>query len=518
MKHAANPAKEVYKRLRTEPWETLWQCEVPAFDVGSSEDRLARVGLVRAIAVVALERGTREQRRQTGEWLTGLLRDPEERIRRYAMNALAKLGSRAESEEAMLELLDRSRGEREIKNLSENLSKIGGEATLEKLKALHDDLDTLHPAEQKLKAQLARQEAPARILLNAKIKETRRLRIHLRTRRGMERMLRDELQAHPKLRSRFKIIRTSPGCLALSALRPFTLAELYELRTFGSINFVLGVVAKDEAKHMEAVSKIIASEYTRDLSRRLTEGQVRYRLQFMRSKVPPSKVQAIVNQAFALCPELLNDPRQSPWAIEIYPEKVGQSVELRPRILPDPRFTYRAGDVPASTHPPLAAAMARLAGAEPDDVVWDPFCGSGLELIERARLGHVKFIVASDIDERAIEVARQNFESAGIAREMVALHRSDFRNDGEVIGIAPESISLILANPPLGRRVRVDDLRSFIGEFYQIAARALRPGGRLVFINPLKLGSPEPILELEARHLVDLGGFDCRIERWVKSY
>jgi 23S rRNA G2445 N2-methylase RlmL len=516
MKDSVNIAKEVYKRLRAESWETLWEREVPLFDAAENEGRFARVGLVRAISVVARREGTQEQRELTRAWLTHLLKDPEEKIRRYAMNALPKLGGSAESEKAMLDLLDQPEGEREVKSLGRSLSKIGGEATLEKLSALHEENEALHPAEQKVKAQLARQEAPASIRMDAKIKETRKLRIHLRTRRGMEAFVRDELLAHPKLKSRFKIIRTSPACVAIVALRPFTLADIYALRTFGSIHFVIGVVAKNEAKHTQAVAKIIASEQTQLLCNKLTEGQPRYRLQFMRAKVPPRKLQAIVNEAFALCPDLLNDSRQSPWAIEIYPERVGQSVELRPRILPDPRFTYRMDDVPASTHPPLAAAMAQLAGIQNDEVIWDPFCGSGLELIERARLSAVNMIFASDIDATAIEVARQNFESAGISREMINVQRGDFRNYEQVSGISEGSISLILANPPLGRRVRIDDLKGLINELYQVASEVLRPGGRLVFINPLKLDSPDPSLKLEARHLVDIGGFDCRVEKWLK--
>jgi len=517
MNKSANPAKEVYKQLRTESWETLWTREVPVFNAGTPEERLARVGLVRALGVVTLKSATQAQRRQTREWLNGLLQDPEEKIRRYAMNALPKLGGSAESERAVLELLDQSTKEREVKNIGQTLGKIGGEATLKKLEALHDAHEALHPTEQKVKAQIARQEAPASIRLDAKIKETRKLRIHLRTRRGMEPFVRDELRVHPKLKSRFKILRTSPGCVALSAQRPFTLSDIYELRTFGSVNFVVGVVAKDEAKHTEALAKIIASEQTQLLCRKLTDGQARYRIEFIRTKVQPRKVQAIVDRAFALCPDLLNDPRQSPWAIEVYPEKVGQSVELRPRVLPDPRFTYRVDDVPASTHPPLAAAMARLAGVQPNEVVWDPFCGSGLELIERARLGGVDSIIATDLDDNAIEVARQNFESAGVASAVVDIRRGDFRNYVEVTNIESGSLSLILANPPLGRRVRIDDLKGLITEFYEIASKTLRSGGRLVFINPLKLDSPDPSLRLEARHLVDLGGFDCRVEKWVKD-
>ncbi len=516
-KHTVNLGKEIYKQLRTESWESLWEREVPHFDTGTDEERLARVGLVRAMGVVALEKATLEQRQLTRQWLTSLLQDPQEKIRRYAMNALPKLGGSEASEKAVLELLDQPSGEREVKTLSRTLNKIGGEATLEKLEALHDSKDALHQTEQKIKAQLARKEQPASIRLNVKIKEGKKLRIHIRTRRGMEGYVRDELSTHPKLAKRFKILRTSPACVALSANGPFTLADLYQLRTLGSVNFVLGVVEKDAGKHTQAIAKIIASPLTQRLCGSLTEGQARYRLQFVRSKVPPRKVQAIVNEAFAQCPDLLNDSRQSPWAIEIYPEKVGQSVELRPRVLPDPRFTYRVDDVPASTHPPLAAAMARLAGIEANEVVWDPFCGSGLELIERGRLRKVQSIIASDIDANATEIAAANFAAAGEISESLSIYCGDFREYRKVTQIEANSLSLILANPPLGRRVRIDDLNALIGEFFEIAAKTLRPGGRLVFINPLKLDSPVPSLSLVERQLVDLGGFDCRVEKWVKS-
>lgn len=516
-KNTVNLGKEVYKQLRTQSWEALWLHEVPLFDAGTSDYRLARVGLVRALGVVALEQASQEQRKQTRQWLMGLLQDPEEKVRRYAMVALPKLGGSLESEEALLSMLDQPAGPREVNYLSRTLDKIGGEATLEKLEHLQDRNETLHQTEQKIKAQLARNDPSAKVLLDVKIRDARGLRIHLRTRRGMEPFVRDELLAHPTLKNRFKLLRVSPACVAVSALGSFTLGELYQLRTIGSINFVLGVVAQNDANDVAALAKIIASKQAQRLCGKLTEGQPRYRLEFIRQKVPASKVQAVVNQAFALCSDLLNDPRQSPWAIEVYPEKVGLSVELRPRVLPDPRFLYRVDDVPASTHPPLAAAMAQLAGAEPQDVVWDPFCGSGLELIERSLLGNVKTLIASDLDEKATEVARLNFVSAGQANESLAIHCCDFRDYQKITNIAPHSLSLILANPPLGRRVRVADLQGLISDFYRIAAETLRPGGRLVFINPLKLDSPVPSLKLQERHLVDLGGFNCRVEKWVKS-
>lgn len=516
-KQTVNLSKEVYKQLRNEPWETLWEHEVPLFDTGTAEERLARVGLIRAMGVVALEKATLEQRQITREWLTSLLQDPEEKIRRYALNALPKIGGKEESEKAVLELLDEPANEREVKALSRTLNKIGGEATLEKLETLHDREEALHQTEQKIKAQLARKEEPATIRMNVKIKEGKKLRIHLRTRRGMEGFVRDELTAHPKLSKRFKILRTYPSCVALSAIGAFTLADLYQLRTMGSVNFVLGVVEDGAPKPAQVLAGIIASELTQRLCTLLSDGQPRYRLQFMRNKVAPRKVQAIVNEAFALCPNLLNDARQSPWAIEVYPEKVGQSVELRPRVSPDPRFGYRVDDVPASTHPPLAAAMARMAGIEENEVMWDPFCGSGLELIERGLLGKVQSIIASDLDLKATRIASENFAAAGDISESIAVYRGNFKEFRKVTGIEPGSLSLVLANPPLGRRVRTDDLKALIAEFFKIAAVTLRPGGRLVFINPLKFDCPDTRLKLSERHLVDLGGFDCRVEKWVKA-
>jgi len=515
-KNSLNLDKEVYKQLRAQSWDALWLHEAPLFDAGTAEYRLARVGLVRALGVVALEKGTKEQRKQTQQWLMSLLEDSQEKVRRYAMVALPKLGGKKESEAALLSLLDQSTEAREVVHLSRTLDKIGGEATLDKLAQLQNSSETLQQTEQKIKAQLARNDPSTKVLMNVKIRDARGLRIHLRTRRGMETFVRDELLGHSRLSERFKILRVSPGCVAISADKVFTLGELYELRTFSSVNFVLGS-AKDTTNDVATLAKLIGSKRTQRLCTKLTAGQPRYRLDFIRQKVTPSKAQAVVNQAFALCPELLNDARQAPWAIEVYPEKVGLSVELSPRVLPDPRFAYRVDDVPASTHPQLAAAMARLAGVESQDVVWDPFCGSGLELIERSLLGEVKTIIASDIDKKAVAVARLNLESACTGNESLAIHRCDFLNFREVTNIAPGSVSLIIANPPLGRRVRVDNLPGLISSFYRVAAETLCPGGRLVFINPLKLDSPVPSLKLQERHLVDLGGFNCRVEKWVKS-
>ncbi len=507
-----NLGKEVYKELRTHSWESLWGHEVPSFDAGTPEYRRERVGLVRAMGVVALKKTTLEQKALTKQWLMGLLQDPEEKVRRYAMAALPKLGGNEESERALLSLLDDARDEREIKYLSRSLDKVGGSATLKKLESLGEGSVVPPQTEHKVKAQLAREEQPRAIRLDAKLSRFRGLRIHLRTRRGMEQFVREELFAHPRLKDRFKLLKVSPGCIAITTQATFTLNDIYQLRTFGSIHFVLGVVPKAKDIDVAAFAEVIASPLCQRLCKELTVGQARYRLEFIRTKVPRSKTQVIANAAYAQCKDLLNDPRQSPWAIDVYPEKVGHSVELSPRVLPDPRFAYRVDDVPASTHPPLAAAMAQVATPIDGDLAWDPFCGSAQELIECTRLAKLEQVIASDIDAQAIEVAAQNFEQAGVNPDVVTLENCDFREHSVPAG----SVSLIICNPPLGRRVRVADMKELFTEIFKLASNRLKPDGRFVLLNPLKSDSVTTSLTLESSQKVDVGGFDCRLEKWVK--
>ena len=69
-------------------------------------------------------------------------------------------------------------------------------------------------------------------------------------------------------------------------------------------------------------------------------------------------------------------------------------------------------------------------------------------------------------------------------------------------------MNLILTNPPMGMRVPVPDLRGLIRELFRVAATVLCPGGRLVFVNPVRMESPTPLLQLQSRQTVDLGGFE----------
>jgi len=499
-----NAAKDSYKRLRCFSWEQLWEEYVPAFNAATPPSEARNAGLVRAVGVVFLESGRRSQKEEVAAWLRSLLQDQDEKIRRYAMAALPKIGAEAVDEEALINLLRKANPlEREKKFLARALDKIGGKATLE----IADELPS--QTALKVKASVAREESPSEIRLDQAVEIFSGLRIHLRGRRGLEGFLRKELESTTPARGLFEFRSSQSGLVEIAPKRPFRLSDLLTLRCFGTLAFVLGTIPKLDSTEMAA---LITAPSARALLQGLTKGSIRYRLDFPSLGHQRGLVRDIANRAYALCPDLLNDARSAPWAVEIHPHRGRFAVELRPRFSPDPRFAYRRLDVPAASHPPLAACMARLAGSTGDDVVWDPFCGSGLELIERGLLGGVRKLLGSDRSAEAIDVAKCNLAASGLRVTSDFFH-GDFRN----VNLAPNSISQIISNPPMGRRVPIQNLEGLIRDLFDIAARILQSGGVLVFANPLSTRPSDARLKLDTTQRIDLGGFDVHLEKFIKT-
>jgi hypothetical protein len=89
MKNArANAAKDLYKQLRRLTWVELWVKHVNSFNNADQVSRSQNAGLVRAVGVVFSESGPHSQLNEVASWLRSLLKDPDEKIRRYALAAL----------------------------------------------------------------------------------------------------------------------------------------------------------------------------------------------------------------------------------------------------------------------------------------------------------------------------------------------------------------------------------------------------------------------------------------------
>lgn len=303
-----------------------------------------------------------------------------------------------------------------------------------------------------------------------------------------------------------------------------SLAEIYTARLFSSLAFDLspppngGRDPRDEEIAEDVIAALTAAPTVR-LLQELSQGPVRYRLHFDgytgRGAAEAALRTRIIEGVRRRAPTLHNDPQASPWQVEIAWSQ-GLQIELVPRALTgaDPRFAYRKGDVPAASHPPLAAAMARLLQAGPRDVVWDPFVGSGSELIEVALLGRGPRLYGSDLDPDAVAVAKTNLHAAGLPLSQVRLQVAD------VLHTAPAGVSRIVTNPPMGRRTRPGHLADFLSAFIAHCAGILPIGGRLVWISPQPHLSAargrEHGLSLRSARPVDLNGFWGQLEVWDK--
>jgi tRNA (guanine6-N2)-methyltransferase len=151
---------------------------------------------------------------------------------------------------------------------------------------------------------------------------------------------------------------------------------------------------------------------------------------------------------------------------------VGEVATVAARIAAAPlhRRAYRVATVPGSVHPPLARALAMLAGVP----FVDPFCGAGTIPIEGALAGLETR--GTDIDPRAIEVARRNAAAAGLNVPFSV-------GDASALG----SVDCIVTNPPWGKAVP--------------AAKALLdlPARRLVLLTAVPTGLDDVALEQPVR-------------------
>src|SRR5262249_44366677 len=156
----------------------------------------------------------------------------------------------------------------------------------------------------------------------------------------------------------------------------------------------------------------------------------------------------------------------------------------------------------------------RLGGVRRDDVVWDPFVGSALELCERAVAGPHALLLGSDHDAAALAVARANLESVGATRFELLL--------GDALRVElPRAPTLIVTNPPPGRRIeRTPSLRDRLPRFVERAARLLAPRGRFVWISPFpaatRAAAERSGLTVATSFEVDLGGFAGVVQSFRK--
>ncbi len=433
-----------------------------------------------------------------------LLGDADLKTVSVAIRCLGDLPSENVEAALLAKLANGARPEQR-RALARALGTAGSEAArapLQMLMRAEDDPELQRQAERAL-ALLDRRLVRAKDLgmVDATRKPIEPLALALRMRVGLESFVRDEL-------AQLGVTPESetPGRIHILWERP--LGQLFAVRIAEA--FAFRFVLPKDATEAQILAALAEPELAATLARH-TRGPVRYRLFWKDAKDADRfrLLKALATQS----PTLINDSREAVWEVELDPAQ--GRLEILPKRLDDPRFTYRRALVPASSHAPLAAALARLAGVRKDDVVWDPFVGAASELVERAKRGHYRRLIGTDIDPAAVNAARENLAAALV--KDVEIIQGDAREID--LGVTP---TLLISNPPLGRRVGTGEAPEILRQVLERAAPLLAPGGRMVFVTPDPDGTDALLTGLGLRktegRAVDMGGFPAWLRRFDKPH
>ena len=440
------------------------------------------------------------------EFLLAALEDADAKTQRNAAGALGRVHD-PRAEDALLRFWQAGSPAPLLRTVAASLGKIGSDRAREALRTPPvDDAELARIAARAtlmVERTLARETPSSIVGERAPAVPTR---IAFWCRAGLEELVVDELGAawQPRIAGRGRVEGVLAG----------PLASAWSVRT--ALGFALPLSPQRIGPRetvADAAVRALAGDEAHAVLARWTDGPLRYRIAVAGEGHRRALVWECARRVAERRPAMRNDPTRSPWEARIAERRGTVWVELVPRALPDPRFLWRVADVPAASHPTLAAALARLGGQQPTDVVWDPFAGCGAELIERARLGPAAALVGTDLDPRALEAARRNALAAGVRLELAEADGTSY--------VPRQAPTLILTNPPMGRRVvHHRELPEMLDRFVAHAAEVLCPGGRLVWISPRPDDGARRAaacgLRLDFEREVDMGGFTARIQRFRK--
>ena len=225
----------------------------------------------------------------------------------------------------------------------------------------------------------------------------------------------------------------------------------------------------------------------------------------------------------------------------------GRDVTLSLDSSGDPLFKrgWRVAQTDAPINEVLAAGIIMLSGWDGKTDLVDPMCGSGTFLIEAALIGaniapgvyrdsyafqqwpdydeelfnkiynddsaereFTHKIYGSDIEGKAIAIARANVKNAGL-NKYIELERRDFKDIEEV----PAGGTLI-SNPPYGERLSVEDIEQFYNDLgFKLKHTFKGYNAWLICYDKeqyYKIG-----LKPSVKYALNNGGLDCELLQYV---
>lgn len=437
----------------------------------------------------------------TWQWVLGRLEDDDPKTRRNAILLLGRLPLPL-AEDALLAAWEREERVDHRVSVAQSLGRVGGAKTRSLMQRVSSGDPRLQKAIDQASLMVERTlHRGAGSAVEPRAVPRTAATVELGCKRGLESLLAAEFDPS------WGPLVMGPG--RVRVMLSGSLETIFRARLFQTMAFVIAPVPRPaDGDVAEAVVSAVLSPGSLRILETFTPRTIRYRIEWAEGGHRRALTWRVVSRIAALCPALVNDPRDSTWEVLVRETPDRVHVLLRPRKLGDPRFGYRRAEVVAASHPTVAAALARVAGVAAEDVVWDPFVGSALELVERGRLGPYARMEGRDLDPAALEAARVNL--TGYTRVSLV--------QGDALDPAPAGVSLILTNPPMGHRVGFgQDVGAMLERFVAHAARALVPGGRMVWLSPMdprvRQAGARAGLRLAQRQRIDLGGLDVELQR-----
>ncbi len=378
----------------------------------------------------------------------------------------------------------------------------------------------------KAMGRLRRRLASPSVLELDKLPWNRKVRWVLQCIPGMEAMLADEIAE--KLPSELIVQpwETMSGEVWVQPVRhAFTLHSLLQLRLFSEARMVLVPLLVGLPKAMEPmleeVVQALSDSALASIPAACTQGPIRFAVRTSGKQRPSGaqlakaarKLEKCLNDSSLGERQWINDPRDENWVFQLHWTAADQlllGLQISAKDW-DLRFAYRIADLPAASHPVVAALLAReaLPLLSQRAEVLDPFCGSALELIELGRARPDLRLRAGDVSADALRIAAMLAERAQVTLE--SMECKDVLQWSR-----QQDLDAVVTNPPFGRRAKSADIVELLQLFLKAIPGWLKPGGVLVWISPQPRRTAATLTEvgmhLLMRQAMDLGGIRVELQ------
>lgn len=134
--------------------------------------------------------------------------------------------------------------------------------------------------------------------------------------------------------------------------------------------------------------------------------------------------------------------------------------------------------------PEISNILNLIASIDENDVILDPFCGSGSILLERSRIANFKGLFNCDIDKEKVLALKDKIKKINnkkLNKSFFVKNLDFFENNFD-----NNFFTKIITDPPWGFFEKIDSIDAFYSKFFEISYRILKENGILVLLTANK--------------------------------